>query len=127
MKRETFYKFFGSSESSYEPYTQSSPSALGLLRYYSDQIDDFTSIRPPDILSAEAGNAIDPPDEISLIPSLPSAPAELNPPALLVAFPHPPTTVTQSEALRMFEELSQEWNSDRLVILKQESTGIFLS
>ena len=25
----------------------------------------------------------------------------------------------------MFKELSQEWNSDRLVILKQEPTGMF--
>ena len=94
VKRETFHKFFGSSDSSYEPHTQSSPSAPGPLRHHSDQIDDFTSIRPPDILSAEAGNAIDPPDEISLTPSSPSAPADLNLLALLVAFPYPPTTVT---------------------------------
>ena len=70
---------------------------------------------------------IDPPDEIPLTPIPPSAPAELNLPALPVALPYPPTTVIQSEALRMFEELSQEWNSDRLVILKQESSGMFLS
>ena len=88
-----------------------------LSQHHSDQIDDFTSTRPPDISSAEAGNAIDPPDEIPLTPSPPSAPAELNLPALPVALPYPPTTVIQSEALRMFEELSQEWNSDRLVIL----------
>ena len=83
------------------------------------------STRPPNISSAEAGNAIDPPDEIPLTPSPPSAPADLNLPALPVALPYPPTTVTQSEALRMFKELSQEWNSDRLVILKQEPTGMF--
>ena len=106
VKQDTFHKFFGFSKSSYEPHMRGSPSAPGPLRYHSNQIDDFTSTRPPDISSAEAGNAIDPPDKIPLTPSPPSAPADLNLPALLVAFPYLPTTITQNKALRIFEELS---------------------
>lgn len=124
VKQDTFHSFFGSSES----HSQSWANSPGPLQHRSNEIDDFTSTRPPDVSSAEAQMIIDPPEEAHLPSNPPPAEVNLNLLAPPVAVPRWPInqTVTRAEALRMFEELNHgRRDPDRLVILRQESIDEF--
>ena len=127
VKQDTFHNFFGFSETPHESPSQSWANSSEPPQHPSNEIDDFTSTRPPDVSSAEAQMIICPPEEVHL-PSN-SSPVEVNLalPASPVAVPHSPAiqTVTQAQALRMFEELSSNRDPDHLVILRRESTDTF--
>ena len=122
VKQDTFHKFFGFSE---PPHPQNLSASPGPLQHHPNEVGDFTSTRPPDISSAEAEMEIVPPDELHLTSNpLPA----VDFPAPLIAVPHLSTdrTITQAEALRMFEDLSQRRRDpEQLVILRKESVDAF--
>ena len=124
VKQDTFHSFFGFSES----HSQSWANSQGPLQHRFNKNDDFTSTRPPDVSSAETQMIIDPPEEGHFPSNPPPVEVNLNLLAPPVAVSCLPTnqTITLAKALRVFEELNNgRQESDRLVILKQESIDEF--
>lgn len=128
VKQDTFHGFFGSSENSYESHSQSWPDSPRPIQDRSNETDDFTSTRPPDISSAEAEMEVDPQEDGHHTSNPPPAEVNLGVPASPVVVPQSSMnpTITREEAMRMFDELNRrERDPDRLTIIRQESTDAF--
>ncbi len=128
VKQDTFHRFFGFSEDPHESHLQSWPTSSGPLQRHSNEIDTFTSTRPPDMSSAETEMAIVPLEEVHLISNPPLTDAHVDIPPPPVAVPHSPASryLTQAEALRVFEDLNtRPRDPHHVVILRKESTDAF--
>lgn len=128
VKQDTFHKFFGFSEGSYNSHSQRWPLSSEALPHHHTGIDDFTSTRPPDISSAEAEMETVTQEE-DVHPTSNSPPVQANPTLLVPSPPVPSLStnreVTQAEAQHIFREENKKPDPHRIVILRQVSADAY--